>query len=159
MMKKRDIVLILALLAAVLFLFAAQTVVRRQAGKVSADGMRVRITQNGEVVGEYPLTEERSVSVSGDSGTNLIVIDGESVRMEEADCPDRYCIRQGRISRRPDTIVCLPHRLIVELIQGGSSSPGEGPVSGEDAVPGGDILPGNTPPSVGEEEEIDAVAR
>ena len=159
MIKKRDIVLILTLLAAVLFLFAVQALIRRPADKNSADGMRVRITQNGQVIGEYPLAEERSVSVSGDSGTNLIVIDGESVRMEEADCPDRYCIRQGRISRRPDTIVCLPHRLIVELVQGGNAAPGEGLASGEDAVSGGDIMSGSTPPSGGEEEEIDAVAR
>ena len=153
MIKKRDIVLILALLAAVFFLFAVQ------ADPDSADGMRVRIVQNGKVIGEYPLTKERSVSVSGDSGTNLIVIDVGSVHMEEADCPDRYCIGQGPISRRPDTIVCLPHRLIVELVQGGSSVSGEGTASREDAVSGGDMEPGYTPPSGDGEEEIDAVAR
>ena len=35
--------------------------------------------------------------------------------MTEADCPDGYCKRQGEISTEKETIVCLPHKLVVEI--------------------------------------------
>ena len=35
--------------------------------------------------------------------------------MEEADCPDGYCKEQGHISKNKQTIVCLPHKLVVEI--------------------------------------------
>ena len=35
--------------------------------------------------------------------------------MEEADCPDGYCEEQGKINNRTQTIVCLPHKLVVKI--------------------------------------------
>ena len=35
--------------------------------------------------------------------------------MKEANCPDKLCIHQGKISKNGETIVCLPHGLIVEI--------------------------------------------
>ena len=37
----------------------------------------------------------------------------------EANCGDHTCVRTGKISREGEVIVCLPHRLTVE-IQGGA---------------------------------------
>ena len=38
--------------------------------------------------------------------------------MKDAECPDKLCMRQGAISRDGQTIVCLPHKLVVEVIGG-----------------------------------------
>ena len=38
--------------------------------------------------------------------------------MERADCPDQVCVRQGAVRYNGESIVCLPHRLIVS-IEGG----------------------------------------
>ena len=35
--------------------------------------------------------------------------------MGPADCPDGYCIRQGKITGKGQVIVCLPHRLVLEV--------------------------------------------
>ena len=35
--------------------------------------------------------------------------------MEEADCPDRLCVRQGAVSRVGESIICLPHELVVTV--------------------------------------------
>ena len=35
--------------------------------------------------------------------------------MVEASCADQLCVRQGEIERIGETIVCLPHRLLVEV--------------------------------------------
>lgn len=37
--------------------------------------------------------------------------------MEEANCPDGYCEEQGKISEHTQTIVCLPHKLVVEVLE------------------------------------------
>ena len=36
--------------------------------------------------------------------------------MTDADCPDKLCVKTGRISKTGETIVCLPHRVVVEII-------------------------------------------
>lgn len=52
---------------------------------------------------------------------NLVVRDGEKVYMKEANCPDELCVQEGEITEVGETIVCLPHRLLVEIV---SDSPG-----------------------------------
>jgi hypothetical protein len=41
--------------------------------------------------------------------------------MKDADCPDKLCEKTGKISKNGETIVCLPHRVVVE-IQGGEGN-------------------------------------
>ena len=46
---------------------------------------------------------------------NLIsVIDG-TVIMETADCKDQICVHHKPISSKGESIICLPHRLVVEI--------------------------------------------
>jgi hypothetical protein len=35
--------------------------------------------------------------------------------MKEAECPDRSCVKQGKISKNKESIVCLPNKVIVEV--------------------------------------------
>ena len=35
--------------------------------------------------------------------------------MIEADCPDRLCVKQKAICKNGETIVCLPHKVVVEI--------------------------------------------
>ena len=46
------------------------------------------------------------------------------VTMTEADCPDHLCMKQKRISKTGGTIVCLPNRVVLEIVSRESS---EGP--------------------------------
>ena len=43
-------------------------------------------------------------------------IDGERIRMVEADCGDQVCVRRGWASKNGETIVCLPHKLVIEIV-------------------------------------------
>ena len=79
-------------------------------------GGSVCITIDGTVYGTYPLNEDREIPVEqGGTVINVVQIEHGSVRMEQATCPDELCIRQGAISRERQTIVCLPHKLVVEV--------------------------------------------
>lgn len=75
----------------------------------------VRVTVDGEEYGTWSLAQERVIDIDTDYGTNRIYIKDEAVYMEDADCPDRVCVRQGKIHTADAMIVCLPHRLTVQI--------------------------------------------
>ncbi len=111
--KKNDIYLAAAVLAAAFLLWMMQRFV------FSAKGEQITVVQDGEVVGTYLLTEENTLTfIDGAGGKNVLVIrDGEAY-MSEADCPDKLCMRQKAIAKKGESIICLPHRLAVEVTAG-----------------------------------------
>lgn len=109
-MGKKDIVLIIVILvlAGILGLFI----------KCRGTGNQVRITVNGEDYGIYPLNTEQEIVVDNEYGYNKIQIRDGWALMETADCPDKYCVHQGKTKSKGKSIVCLPHKLVVEIIGG-----------------------------------------
>lgn len=47
---------------------------------------------------------------------NLLSVSGGEVRMEAADCRDQICVHHRPISASGESIICLPHRLVVEIV-------------------------------------------
>ncbi len=35
--------------------------------------------------------------------------------MDKADCPDKLCVKQGKISKSGESIICLPHKVVVKI--------------------------------------------
>ena len=62
-------------------------------------------------------TEGKYISgLDGLRGIAVIgVIKDGVVHMEDADCPDKLCIKQGQIDSNGQKIVCLPNKTIVEV--------------------------------------------
>lgn len=86
-------------------------------------GAMVRITQDGQQVGLYPLDEPRTLRYESDhGGYNVVVIQDGTVRVSEASCPDQICVRKGATNQTADPIACLPNGLIVEVIAGEDTS-------------------------------------
>lgn len=54
------------------------------------------------------------------SSYNLLAVDGERVWMQAADCPDQICVHHIPIKGGGESIICLPHKLVVE-IRGGEA--------------------------------------
>ncbi|KAF1304637.1 NusG domain II-containing protein [Enterococcus saccharolyticus] len=46
---------------------------------------------------------------------NLLEIKDDQIRIKEADCGDQICVRRGWASKHGETIVCLPHKLVIEI--------------------------------------------
>lgn len=83
------------------------------------EGVEVRITVDGKVYGSYPLSEEAEIAIAYDGPvTNTLLISGGSARMVQADCPDKLCVQQNAVSKQGETIVCLPHKIVVEVAGG-----------------------------------------
>ena len=74
----------------------------------------VYVLQDGEQVAGYPLSEDRTAIISyGENEYNLLMISGKAAFVSDADCPDRLCVRQKAISRKGESIICLPHKLVI----------------------------------------------
>jgi len=78
-------------------------------------GEEVRITVDGATIAVLPLAEDCRYPVCGPEGRNLVVVASGRVSISEADCPDKVCVRQGWISLTGESIVCLPHKLVVTI--------------------------------------------
>lgn len=82
-----------------------------------------RITLDGKLIEEIDLSavaQPRSFPVKdGAGGSNTILVEPGCIRVSEANCPDQVCVAQGFISDGAVPIVCLPHRLIIQITGGG----------------------------------------
>ena len=120
-MKKRisrNDVIFLAILLAVVTVFL---VIYERTGTRADAGACVRVTVDGSVYGTYALGEEQEIPIVQDGvTTNVLTIRDGRADMTEADCPDKLCISQGKISRSGQTIICLPNKTMV-TIKGGKS--------------------------------------
>lgn len=110
--KKRDIIVILLILFLSLFMaFFAKKL------KSNEDGSYLRIELNGKEYGRYPLNKDKTFKIKIDEDEyNVIEIKNKEVRMKEANCRDLLCTHMPSIKKVGETIVCLPHRLILEII-------------------------------------------
>ena len=59
------------------------------------------------------------MEIETEFGYNKINIAPDGISVVEADCRDHICIDQGKVSTEGVPIVCLPHRLTIE-IEGGN---------------------------------------
>jgi hypothetical protein len=81
-------------------------------------GHVAEVSVNGVKVAEYQLSVDGVYYLNG--GTNVLVIENGEAYMREADCPDKFskngCVNTGRISYVGQKIVCLPNKIIVEIV-------------------------------------------
>lgn len=76
---------------------------------------RAIVRAGGKVVGVYPLSENRTVTVPGPLGTSRIAILERRARVEQDPSPRQYCVKQGWLKRQGEMAVCLPNQVSVEL--------------------------------------------
>lgn len=78
----------------------------------------IKITLNKEVYGYYDLNKNQTIHINKE---NTLKIENHKIRMISATCPDHLCIKQGTINKKGQSIICLPHKLIVEVVSGGEN--------------------------------------
>lgn len=85
-------------------------------------GTQVIVRVEGKQVASFSLEQDQTYEITGaDGGKNQLVIADGTARIETADCPDERCVQMGRISHSGQSIICLPHQVVVE-IQGGKEA-------------------------------------
>ncbi|MBQ8412502.1 MAG: NusG domain II-containing protein [Lachnospiraceae bacterium] len=109
LISKGDIIL-LAVVIVVCVTIAVLHIVKRD------KGLRAEISVDGEVVKSIELQDNTEYEVVTDMGTNLIVVKDGKLTVETADCPDKVCVNHKPISLTGETIICLPHKLVIEVV-------------------------------------------
>ena len=61
------------------------------------------------------VTEPYEFTLTDGRGVNVIRVEPGRIAVAEADCPDKICVKTGWLSDSAFPIVCLPHRLIIEI--------------------------------------------
>ena len=116
---RNDVIFIGVLLLAVILVGLALFFFRRE-------GDAVTVTVNQQHFGTYSLSVDRTVEIrTGENREelNLLVIRNGEAFVETATCPDGICAAHKPISRNGESIVCLPHRVVVTVV----TQDGEGP--------------------------------
>ena len=115
-MKKNDLFLIGGLLLISLVLGIGLSLYKKNATEEAPAAV---VTIDGIEYGTYPLDEDRVERIEiGDGEYNILEIkDGEAF-MSEASCPDQICVLHSHIRYTGESIVCLPHKVLVEIING-----------------------------------------
>ena len=102
-----DIILVASLLLISLSVFLVITLTKEE-------GAFAVVSVDGEVVARYSLSVDGEYSLNG--GTNTLVIEKGRAFVTYASCPDGLCINQGKISMTGERIVCLPNRVMIEIV-------------------------------------------
>lgn len=114
-MKKKELIVIIILLGISLGGIALFYLIN-----ATNQALSVRVSRQGEVLTILPLSEDHTETFEDASGQNTLVISNGKAKITAADCPDHICVKTYPISNPGETIVCLPHKLVVEVISGTS---------------------------------------
>ena len=87
------------------------------------DDLQVILTLDGEEIARFPFGEAHTIRILQDNGyENNLVLTGESVYMESANCEGQDCVHMEPVTRdnletrvMSGMIICLPHRLSIEV--------------------------------------------
>lgn len=110
---KKDMILFMGIFLAAFLLWLIPFLLNKDTSAV------VTVRQDGKEIGTYPLGEEQTISIPyGEDGYNLLFISGGEASISDADCPDGLCVRQRAVSRNGESIICLPHKLVIQVNAG-----------------------------------------
>ncbi|MBR4881622.1 MAG: NusG domain II-containing protein [Clostridia bacterium] len=116
---RNDIILISCLLLIAAVGFFCLFVLR---GK----GDLVRVTVDGREYGIYSLsrdvTEDIYTGENKEYHNRLVIKDGRAY-VETANCPDGICAAHPPVFRNGESIVCLPHRVVISVVTEDKDAP------------------------------------
>ncbi len=81
----------------------------------SHQGNKVEITKDGKLWGTYSLDREHKITIRDGKELNVVKISGGKVTMESANCKNQVCVHHSPVSRTGESIVCLPHKIVVSI--------------------------------------------
>ncbi len=116
-MKRNDFFLLGTILLLSVVIFFCYRFIPRQNGDL------VVIKENGTTIKTFPIEKNTIYTIHAkNGGINVLQIKNGFASVKNADCPDKLCVHQKKISKKGETLVCLPHKIIIS-IQSASDQP------------------------------------
>ena len=75
----------------------------------------VQVYREDSLIKTYQINQNGKYEIKTGNDINQIIIENGSVSMKDANCPDKLCVRQGTITKNGESIICLPHKLVVKI--------------------------------------------
>lgn len=108
--RKNDIIL-----AAFVIAIAATGLILLNIFKTEGSFAAVKI--DGKETARYPLSVNTEVVIETENnGKNTLVIEDGKAFVKDVNCPDKICEGHSKISYKGETIVCLPHKVVIEIV-------------------------------------------
>ena len=79
------------------------------------------ISINGEEYKRIDLSkvkEPYELRIETEYGVNIVLVEPGAISVSSADCPDKICVYQGRLTQAGLPIICMPHRLVISIESG-----------------------------------------
>ena len=118
--RKGDIIVILGL---IVLSFGLNFAIYKASSNYKGDMLVVE--QDGKVIKKLPMDKDTEYTVNYGGHYNTIVIKDKKAYIKEADCQDQICTHMHPIEKEGQTIICLPHRLYLELESHGDKKKNE----------------------------------
>ena len=107
------------LIILLLVLLSFAPVVVFSLNRASSSTQEAVLSVDGEEIKTFDLSDKSQTYTyryeEKDGDYNLIEVKDGRIRIKEADCGDQICVRRGWIDQSGETIVCLPHKLLIEI--------------------------------------------
>ena len=113
--RKKEIIAVLVLVVIAIVSFVVIRVFDE--GK----GAYVKVYVNEKLTKTFDLNKDQKYFIETKKGYNLLIIKDGKARVADADCPNKICVDKGAISKNNESIICLPHRVVVTVESGESS--------------------------------------
>lgn len=81
------------------------------------EGKFVKIIVDKEVKHCYNFNKDAELVIKNGENTNTLVIKNGEAYISHANCPDKLCVEHRPISDTGEVIVCLPHKLVVQIAE------------------------------------------
>ena len=105
---RNDLFLILGIFAAAVLMLVAYSRYMSH-----ADTPMLEITVDNRLFGTYDLKHDARIRINN---TNVCEPKDGAVRMLSANCPDQICVHSLPITERGGSIVCLPNRVVLKIV-------------------------------------------
>lgn len=119
--KKRDIIIVIGVLLFAGILFAGLWFVNRNIAP------KAEIYYKQKLVKTIPMdgNKDETFQLSQNPNVSFHLYEDGSIGFEASDCPDKVCVRTGRLRNVGETAACLPNDCILKIVPAEKGMEGE----------------------------------
>lgn len=112
MIKKKEAIILVIIIICCGAAIIVMNYLKKETGNI------VKIEYQGEVLYEANLNKDNEYVIGNKDSAdyNIVKISDGKVCVIEADCRDQICVKKGYICNVGESIICLPHKLVITVL-------------------------------------------
>ena len=106
---KKDILIMTGLLTAAIAAFFIVPVIYGTGGDMAG------VYMDGKLYASYDLKDSQRYHIPVGDEYNEVLIEHGKVRVSSSSCKNQVCVNHSPISKNGESIICLPHKLVIRI--------------------------------------------